>query len=141
MDIRIFKDIFINRFINKKSIVIVELSFIIILLLLIISFNNLYEYYNNSGEIKEGNIMTTAVNTKDLTILTDNNSMKINKKTYAYSIDSIEKENYINSGMIYKVINIKIDKYKGIDNSYVEYQIIKDKETILNYFIKTMKGG
>ena len=67
--------------------------------------------------------------------------MKINKKTYAYSIDSIEKENYINSGMIYKVINIKIDKYKGIDNSYVEYQIIKDKETILNYFIKTMKGG
>ncbi len=85
--------------------------------------------------------MTTAVNTKDLTVLTDNNSMKINKKTYAYSIDSIEKENYINSGMIYKVINIKIDKYKGIDNSYVEYQIIKDKETILNYFIKTMKGG
>ena len=140
MNISIFKDIFENRTINKKSIVIVELIFIIFLISLIVGFNNLYDYYNNSGEVKDSNI-STIVNVKDLDIITSNNEMIIKKKTYNYEVNSIEENNYISNGLIFKIVNIKVKDYDEINNNYIEYQIIKDKETILDYFIKTLKGG
>ena len=140
MNISIFKDIFENRRINKKSIIIVELIFIIFLISLIVGFNNLYDYYNNSGELKE-NVLSTIVNVKDLEILTSNDSMIIKKEIYKYDVDSIDENNYISNGLIFKEVKIKIENYKGINNNYIEYQIIKDKETILDYFIKTLKGG
>ena len=140
MNISIFKDIFENRTINKKSIIIVELIFIIFLISLIVGFNNLYDYYNNSGEIKD-NTLSTIVNVKDLEILTSNNSMIIKKKTYKYNVGSIEENNYVSNGLIFKEVKINIEDYKDINNNYIEYQIIKDKETILDYFIKTLKGG
>ena len=140
MNISIFKDIFENRTINKKNIIIVELIFIIFLISLIVGFNNLYDYYNNSGELKE-NVLSTIVNVKDLEILTSNDSMIIKKEIYKYDVDSIDENNYISNGLIFKEVKIKIENYKGINNNYIEYQIIKDKETILDYFIKTLKGG
>ena len=140
MNISVFKDIFENRSIDKKRIIIVELIFIIILISLIVGFNNLYDYYNNSGELKE-NVLSTIVNVKDLEILTSNDSMIIKKEIYKYDVDSIDENNYISNGLIFKEVKIKIENYKGINNNYIEYQIIKDKETILDYFIKTLKGG
>ena len=140
MNISVFKDIFENRSIDKKRIIIVELIFIIILISLIVGFNNLYDYYNNSGEIK-GNSLSTIVNVKDLNILTSKESMIINKEKYEYKVKNIDENNYISNGLIFKEVTIDIKDFKGIDNNYIEYQIIKDKETILDYFIKTLKGG
>ena len=140
MNISVFKDIFENRSIDKKRIIIVELIFIIILISLIVGFNNLYDYYNNSGEIK-GNSLSTIVNVKDLNILTSKESMIINKEKYEYKVKYIDENNYISNGLIFKEVTIDIKDFKGIDNNYIEYQIIKDKETILDYFIKTLKGG
>ena len=140
MNISIFKDIFENRTINKKSIIIVELIFIIILISLIVGVDNLYDYYNNSGEFKDNNI-STIVNVKDLDIITSNSEMIINKKTYKYEVNNIEEDNYISNGLIFKIVSIKVKDYDEINNNYIEYQIIKDKETILDYFIKTLKGG
>ena len=100
----------------------------------------MYDYYNNSGELKE-NVLSTIVNVKDLEILTSNDSMIIKKEIYKYDVDSIDENNYISNGLIFKEVKIKIENYKGINNNYIEYQIIKDKETILDYFIKTLKGG
>ena len=140
MNISIFKDIFENRTINKKSIIIVELIFIIILISLIVGVDNLYDYYNNSGEFKDNNI-STIVNVKDLDIITSNSEMIIKKKTYKYEVNNIEEDNYISNGLIFKIVSIKVKDYDEIKNNYIEYQIIKDKETILDYFIKTLKGG
>ena len=67
--------------------------------------------------------------------------MKIDNKEYAYKIKNIESENYVSNGYIYKIVNIKVDNYEELDNNYVDYQIIRKKDTIINYFINTIKGG
>ena len=140
MDIRVFNDIFVNKIIDKRKMIFVELFLLISLLTLIIFFNNFYDYYNGAGEIKN-NIMSTLILTSDIEILKSNKIMKIEGKEYDYKIKNIESESYISNGYIYKMVNVKINNYKELDNNYIDYQIIKKKDTIINYFINTMKGG
>jgi hypothetical protein len=140
IDLKIFKNIFINKKINIKKIIILESIFIIILFLIILLINNLYVYYNNSGEVKD-DYLVTIVNIKDLEIISNNNKLKINNKEYVYKIIDIKEDDFVSNGMLYKVVYLGVDNYKSIENNYVEYQIVKEKETILNYFIKTLKGG
>ena len=140
MNIRIFNDIFENKIFDRKKIVIIESIFIIILFLIIFFNNNFYIYYNNSGEVKD-NMIVTVVYAKDIDILIEGSEIIIDKEKYAYEIVSIDSDNYISNGSIFKVITLKLEDYSEIDNRYLDYKIIKEKETILSYFIKTMKGG
>jgi hypothetical protein len=141
MDIRMFNDIFVNKVINNKIMIVVELFLFLCLLFVIIRFNNFYDYYNGKGEIKNKNILSTLVITDEIEVIKSNKNMMIGNKKYAYIINGIDEESYISNGFVYKVVNIKISNYKELDNNYVNYQIIKKKDTILNYFIKTMRGG
>ena len=140
MNIRVFNEIFVNKYIDKKKMIIVESILVISLILLIIFNNDFYDYYNGKGEVKD-NILSTLVFIDDIETLKNNNEIKINDDLYAYKIDSIETENYVSNGFVYKIINIKVNDYKDIDNNYIDYQIVKEKDSILNYFIKTLKGG
>ena len=140
MNIRVFNEIFVNKYIDKKKMIVVESILVISLILLIIFNNDFYDYYNGKGEVKD-NILSTLVFIDDIETLKNNNEIKINDDLYAYKIDSIETENYVSNGFIYKIINIKVNDYKDIDNNYIDYQIVKEKDSILNYFIKTLKGG
>jgi len=141
MNIRLFNEIFINKIVDKRKIIYLESIFIIVIFLIIIFSDNLYDYYNNYGELQEEDKISTIVNSKDLEMISSKREIKINNKIYSYEVDSINEDNYINDGKIYKIVIIKINHFQSIKNSYIEYQIIKEKETILNYFIKTMKGG
>ena len=141
MDIRVFNDIFVNKIIDKKKMIIVELFLLTCLLIMIICFNNFYDYYNGKGEITDKNIISTLVLTDDIDLIKKNKSMKIDNKEHAYKIKNIESENYVSNGYVYKIVNIKVDNYEELDNNYVDYQIIRKKDTIINYFINTMKGG
>ena len=141
MDIRVFNDIFVNKKIDKRIMITVEIVLFASLLIMIICFNNFYDYYNGKGEINNKNIISTLVLTSDIDLIKKNKSMKIDNKEYAYKIKNIESENYVSNGYIYKIVNIKVDNYEELDNNYVDYQIIRKKDTIINYFINTIKGG
>lgn len=141
MDIRVFNDIFVNKIIDKKIMLIVESILFGSLLIMIICNNNFYDYYNGKGEIKNKNIISTLVLTNDIEIINNNKTMKINKKEHTYKIKNIEEDNYISNGNIYKMVNIKVDDYEELDNNYIDYQIIKKKDTLINYVVNTMKGG
>ena len=140
MNIRIFNDLFINKIVNKKSIIIVESIFIITICLIILFFNNFYSYYSNYGEYKDGCIKT-IINSKDIDIITSKKEIKINNKIYSYKVDEIKEEDYISGESFFKEVYIKVKDLDKVNNSYIDYLIIKDKETILNYLIKTLKGG
>jgi len=141
MDIRVFNDIFVNKRINGRMMISVEVFLIVCLLFVIMIFNNFYDFYNGKGEIKNNSTISSLVTTEDIGIILDNKKMMIGNKEYAYKVNNIENENYVSNGVIYKIINIKIRNYKELDNNYIDYQIIKNKDTILNYFIKTLRGG
>ena len=140
MNIRIFNDLFINKIVNKKSIIIVESIFIITICLIILFFNNFYSYYSNYGEYKDGCIKT-IINGKDIDIITTKKEIKINNKIYSYKVEEIKEEDYISGEAFFKEVYIKVKDLDKVNNSYIDYLIIKDKETILNYLIKTLKGG
>ena len=140
MNIKVFNEIFINKIINKKKIIIVELIFIITICLIIAFFNNYYSYYSNEGEYKEGYIRT-VINIKDMDIITTKKEIRINDEIYSYKVNGISEEDYISSGYIYKEVYLEVNDLKRVNNDYIEYKIIKDKETILNYLLKSLKGG
>jgi len=140
MNIKVFNEIFINKIINKKKIIIVELIFIITICLIIAFFNNYYSYYSNEGEYKEGYIRT-VINIKDMDIITTKKEIRINDEIYSYKVNGISEEDYISSGYIYKEVYLEVNDLKRVNNDYIKYKIIKDKETILNYLLKSLKGG
>jgi hypothetical protein len=140
MNIKVFNEIFINKIIDKKRIIIVELVFIITICLILSFFNNFYSYYSNSGEYKEG-YLRTIINVKDIDIISTKDQIKIGNIIYSYKVFGINEEDYVSGGYIYKEVLLKVDEFERVDNSYIDYKIIKDKETILNYFIKSLKGG
>ena len=125
MDIRVFNDIFVNKIIDKKKMIVVELFLLTCLLIMIICFNNFYDYYNGKGEITDKNIISTLVLTDDIDLIKKNKSMKIDNKEHSYKIKNIESENYVSNGYVYKIVNIKVDNYEELDNNYVDYQIIR----------------
>ena len=140
MNIKVFNEIFINKIINKKKIIIVELIFIITICLIIAFFNNYYSYYSNEGEYKEGYIRT-VINIKDMDIITTKKEIRINDEIYSYKVNGISEEDYISSGYIYKEVYLEVNNLERVNNDYIEYKIIKEKETILNYLLKSLKGG
>lgn len=140
MTIKIFNEIFVNKTVNNKSMIIVELILIISLFTIILFNNEFYDYYIGKAEVKE-NTLSTLVFIDDIELIKNNKEIIIHDSVYAYKIKNIEDENYVSNGSIYKIINISINDYEDIDNNYIEYKIVKEKDTLLNYFIKTLKGG
>lgn len=134
MEISIFEDLFINRIISLKKIYIVVSIFIVSILSIIILNNNLYDYYEGYASYNDGNL-SLIVSIYDLNKITTNNEILIGGATFSYKINKID--NYLEE---YKIININVDNYKGIENEIIKYKVVIDKDTILNYLIKTIKG-
>ena len=61
--------------------------------------------------------------------------MMIGGSTFAYKI--VKVDDYLEG---YKIVSFELDNYKGIDNSFLEYKIVINRDTLLKYFIKSLKG-
>ena len=135
MDINLFQDLFINKSLSLKKIYITVSIFIISILLVIVFNKDFYDYYEGTASLKENNIITSVVSIYDLKYINNNKNMMIGGSTFAYKIVKID--DYIEG---YKVLSLKLDNYKGMDNMFIEFKIVINKDTLLNYFIKSMKG-
>jgi len=134
MDINIFQDLFVNKSLSIKKIYITVSIFIISILLIVIFYNEFYDYYEGSATIKD-NMITSVVSIYDLKYINNNKNMIIGGSTFSYKIVKID--DYIEG---YNVVSIKLNNYNEVDNLFIEYKIIINKDTILDYFIKSMKG-
>ena len=134
MDINLFQDLFVNKSLSLKKIYITVSIFIISILLIIIFNKDFYDYYEGTASLKENNI-TSIVSIYDLKYIINNKNMMIGGSTFAYKI--VKVDDYLEG---YKVVSFELDNYKGIDNSFLEYKIVINRDTLLKYFIKSLKG-
>ena len=134
MEISIFEDLFINRIISLKKIYIVVSIFIVTILSIILFNNNFYDYYEGYASYNDEKL-SLIVSIYDLNKITTNSEIIIGGTTFTYKIYKID--NYLEE---YKIVNIEVNNYKGIENEFIKYKIIIDRDTVLNYLIKTIKG-
>ena len=135
MDINIFQDLFINKSLSLKKIYIIVSIFIISILMIVIFDNEFYDYYEGSATVKD-NTITSVVSIYDLKYINNNKNMIIGGSTFSYKIVKID--DYFEG---YKVVSMKLNDYNEVDNLFIEYKIIINKDTILDYFIKSLRGN
>lgn len=135
MDINIFQDLFVNKSLSLKKIYITVSIFIISILMIVIFDNEFYDYYEGNATIKD-NLFISVVSIYDLKYINNNKNMIIGGSTFSYKVVKID--DYIEG---YKIVSIKVNNYHDVDNLFIEYKIIINKDTILDYFIKSMRGN
>lgn len=140
MDIKNFNESIENIDIPYKFYIPLVTIFIVIILLVIINNNNFYEYYKGYASVEEG-VLKTSVFIEDLDNIKNNNIIEIDGRDYFYNINSIDNENYVYENTFYKVVNLKILGDVEPFDSYVKFSIITKKDTLINYFLRTLKGG
>ena len=142
MKIKNYQDSFQNRNISIFKSVVVVLFFIFILSLIIVFNNNFYEYYTGYGILESKNEISILVDIKDLNKITSNEKIIIERTTFSYKVLSIDNANIEYGNNIFKkvIISVLIPNELNIENNYVKYNIITEKDTILNYVLNTIKG-
>ena len=135
MDINLFQDLFVNKNLSLRKIYIIVSIFIISILLIIVFNDNFYDYFEGNASLKNGNVISSVVSIYDLKYIINNKNMMIGGSTFAYKV--VKVDDYLEG---YKVVSLKLNNYKGIENMFIEYKIIINKDTLLNYLIKSMKG-
>ena len=135
MDINLFQDLFINKNLSLKRIYLIVSIFIISILMIIIFNNDFYDYYEGTSSLKDNIVIYSVVSIHDLKYINNNKNMMIGGSTFSYKIVKID--DYIEG---YKVVSLKLSDYKGIDNMFIEYKIVINKDTIFNYMVRSMKG-
>ena len=134
MEINIYEDLFINKNVPINKIYLVVSIFIILIISIVVFFNNYYEYYEGYATYKEQRLVS-IVSINKINILKDNTEISIGGTTFTYKIDKID--DYLEG---YKVVYLVVNDYVDVDNNYIDYKIIIGKDTIVNYFFKTIKG-
>lgn len=138
MDINYFNNSFSNEELNVKKYFLLVLFFIV-LLFFILKNNSFYDYYLGSGVVSN-NMIKTSVLLNNLEKINTNNKIEIGGSTFTYEVESIEKEDYIYGENYYKMVNIKIiESFNYIENDYINYKIILDKDTMFSYFLKQLQ--
>ncbi len=132
---RDFKNMEVDIFKYIKVVSILFLS----LLVIIMHNNNIEDYYFGTSKIVNKRI-EVIIDLDRINKIKDNNKIKIERNTFTYEIEKIE--DYLIENNYYKKATLLLkDLDKQIDdNSIVKYQIITNKETILEYLFRTLKG-
>lgn len=127
---------------NKLNLRLYVLILIFFILIIVYIFSDIkyYDYYLNNGVVVDDYIMEIYVLKDDLNIVQDNKKIQIKNKLFAYNIESIS-EPIFNEKYYYKVnifVNITDDLNKK--NNIIEFKILKDKRTILQYIFYKIGG-
>ncbi len=144
MDIKSFNKSILNITLPVKWYIFLVSIFIVLILLVIIFNKNFYDYYEGYAKVVKNNDDTNlklSIPYTDLEKISKNKYIKINDEISAYKIINIDEEDYVSKDSFYKVVNISLDSCDLLNDLYVNYKIIMGKETLLNYFLKTLKGG
>ena len=140
MDIEIFQKSFQIRDIDIKPYLIVVSIFVTIILMIVFLNNKIEDYYICNGKVINQKVIV-IVNSEELSKITDNKKIKIERNIFTYKIEKINE--VINNNSIYYEITLQFDRipeHLFIDNNIIELRFIINKMTIFDYLIKTLKG-
>lgn len=120
---------------NKIFVYCFIVGMFIVLLLLALNLVQKDLYYQNDLLVLDDNRVVTRILVRDLVILQGSDNLWINGKKYYYSIiggDILEDPMY--SKVILSIHN------DLLVNSFNHYKILLKKESLLDYFIRVIKG-
>lgn len=140
MDLVSFQRSFRNREVNIYKYIKV-VSILMTFLLAIIIFNNKIEDYYIGISKVSNNKLEVLIDLERVDKIKNNKKIIIERNTFTYEIEKIE--DYLIENNYYKKITLlikNIDKNKIKDNEIIKYQIVTNKETILEYLFRTIKG-
>ena len=143
MDIKSFNKSIENISLPVKWYIFLVSIFMVLIFSIIIFNNNLYIYYEGYAKVVKNNETTNlkmSILATDLEKISKNKYIKIDNEISAYKIISIDEEDYVMKDNFYKVVNISLDDCELLNDLYVNYKVIIVKDTILGYFLKTLKG-
>ena len=131
---------------NKKIglIVYVYIMIIIVIILSLTIFLTLFKYktyYKVKAvveKVEEDYYIRLYVPLDDISYVTENNLVRIDKKEYKYTITSVEEEYIINNFNTYQKILIRVElpsKYR-FNNLSLELQLLKENKRVIDYIIR-----
>lgn len=143
MQISEYQENFYNKTINLKKIILIISIFIFVILSILVANNSFYDYFNGMLIIESDKKISTLVIINDLEKILNNNKIIINNVNYAYSIEKIDDDNFINGDDVFKKVYLKINDSEifNVENIYLNYSIIIKKNTIFNYIKESIIGG
>ena len=127
---------------DKKPLIkiwILILSFIGICLLILYSIDYT-SYYSNRGVIISDNYLKIYVDENDLYKISNNSKLKIENKNFAYTIKSISDILFNSTYYIEVILEMNLDDKINVKNNIIDFKILLDKKTILEYIIYKIGG-
>ena len=120
---------------KQKYPLIYNVGIIILLILLVfIYISCIYNYktdYITLGTVKN-NYLELLVNIDDIKYISNQKELKIDNKTYKYSIKSISEKLYVDeSKNNYKYVHIKVHNLSNIENYVYKIKIEKENKKII----------
>ena len=122
---------------KQKYPLIYNVGIIILLILLVfIYISGIYNYktyYITLGTVKN-NYLELLVNIDDIKYISNQKELKIDNKTYKYSIKSISEKLYVDeSKNNYKYVHIKVHNLSNIENYVYKIKIEKENKKIIEH--------
>ena len=135
-------EIILQRKIGPLVYVYIMIIIVFILSLIILCFLFHYKiYYKTRGVVEYLNddyYIRIYIPIEDIIYITGNNTVKINKKDYVYSIYSVDNEYFTDNNNTYQIVKIKcdLDKKYRFNNLTIDLNFLRDNRRIVDYILK-----
>ena len=135
-------EIILQRKIGPLVYVYIMIIIVFILSLIILCFLFHYKiYYKTRGVVEYLNddyYIRIYIPIEDIIYIIGNNTVKINKKDYVYSIYSVDNEYFTDNNNTYQIVKIKcdLDKKYRFNNLTIDLNFLRDNRRIIDYILK-----
>ena len=137
MDLVSFQRDFRNMEVDIFKYIKVVSILILCLLIIIIKNNKIEDYYFGISKVINNKI-EVLIDLDRVNKIKENNKIIIERNTFTYEIEKID--DYLIDNSYYKKVTLLLKDNKIKENEIVKYQIIINKETLLEYLFRTIKG-
>ena len=137
MDLVSFQRDFRNMEVDIFKYIKVVSILILCLLIIIIKNNKIEDYYFGISKVINNKI-EVLIDLDRVNKIKENNKIIIERNTFTYEIEKID--DYLIDNNYYKKVTLLLKDNKIKENEIVKYQIIINKETLLEYLFRTIKG-
>ena len=137
MDLVSFQRDFRNMEVDIFKYIKVVSILILCLLIIIIKNNKIEDYYFGISKVINNKI-EVLIDLDRVNKIKENNKIIIERNTFTYEIEKID--DYLIDNNYYKKVTLLLKDNKLKENEIVKYQIIINKETLLEYLFRTIKG-
>lgn len=135
-------EIILQRKISSLVYVYIMIIIVFMLSLIILCFLFNYKiYYKTRGVIEyieDYYYIRIYIPIEDIIYITNNDTVRINKKDYVYNIFSIDNEYFTDNNKTYQVIKLMsdLDKEYRFNNLTVDLSFLRDNKRIIDYIFK-----